>query len=243
MTTQDKINQLAVAALRSGPPSPTAPKPATFMPSFEKLKSAEFVAGTATVAAPVAEAAPVAVKAAPAPAAAPAAKAIEIPEGHLESESELRSMLDARDDKKAKQHKRANIAVTTAMLLVFGTAVTWLVVSPTAHAKMNTLITAMKQSGKDIKGLATITGTYDKQLEKVAVQGARIDEATKALGIDPNGDTSAQGAAIDDATKQMSGGETTVADRDQKLNQKFGIVAKVAGRKTDKPAAESDVKF
>ena len=201
------------------------------------------VAATATAPAPAAEAAPVAVKAAPAPAAA-AAKAIEIPEGHLESESELRSMLDARDDKKAKQHKRANIAVTTAILLVLGTAVTWLVVSPTAHAKMNTLISAMKQSGKDIKGLATITGTYDKQLDKVAVQKARIDEASKALGVDPEADTSSQGSEIDGAMKQMSGGEgTTTAERDQKLNQKFGIVAKVAGRKTDKPAAESDVKF
>lgn len=240
MTTQDKINQLAVAALRSGPPSPTAPKPATFMPSFEKMKSAEFIAVTSPAAAPVAQPAPVAAASVAAPAAV---KAIEIPEGQQESDAELRAMLDLRDEKKMKRQKRASLAMSMAILLTLGSGVTWLVVSPTAHAKINTLVTAMKQSGKDIKGLASITGTYDKQLEKVAVQGARIDEATKALGIDPNSDTSAQGNAIDDATKQMSGGETTVAERDQKLQQKFGVVARVAGRKTDKPAAESDVKF
>jgi hypothetical protein len=44
MTTQERINLLAEAALRSAPPeTPTRPKPVTFMPSFEKLRSAEFV--------------------------------------------------------------------------------------------------------------------------------------------------------------------------------------------------------
>lgn len=42
MTTQERINLLAEAALRSAP-SATPPKPVTFMPSFEKLRSPEFV--------------------------------------------------------------------------------------------------------------------------------------------------------------------------------------------------------
>ena len=40
MSTQDRINQLASAALRSSP-SAGVPKPATFMPSFEQLKAAQ----------------------------------------------------------------------------------------------------------------------------------------------------------------------------------------------------------
>lgn len=43
MTTQERINQLATAALRSAPPSAAAPKPTTFMPSFERLKTEEYV--------------------------------------------------------------------------------------------------------------------------------------------------------------------------------------------------------
>jgi hypothetical protein len=43
MTTQERINQLASAALRSQPDAGLAPKPATFMPSFERLKTDEFV--------------------------------------------------------------------------------------------------------------------------------------------------------------------------------------------------------
>jgi hypothetical protein len=42
MTTQERINLLAEAALRSAPPTAAIPKPVTFMPSFEKLRSPEF---------------------------------------------------------------------------------------------------------------------------------------------------------------------------------------------------------
>ena len=48
MTTQERINQLASAALRSMPQGAYVPKPATFMPSFERLKTAEYA--TAPVA-------------------------------------------------------------------------------------------------------------------------------------------------------------------------------------------------
>lgn len=55
MTTQERINQLAEAALRAAPPTKAIPRPVTFMPSFEKLRSQEFVA-PAHVAAPLAPA-------------------------------------------------------------------------------------------------------------------------------------------------------------------------------------------
>jgi hypothetical protein len=42
MTTQERINLLAEAALRSAPTENARPTPVTFMPSFEKLRSAEF---------------------------------------------------------------------------------------------------------------------------------------------------------------------------------------------------------
>ena len=48
MSTQDRINQLASAALRSSP-SAGAPKPATFMPSFEQLKAAQVAAQSVQV--------------------------------------------------------------------------------------------------------------------------------------------------------------------------------------------------
>lgn len=256
MTTQERINQLAGAALRSAPPSASVPKPVTFMPSFDKLKTAEFssdpVAATAAAAAAL-KATQTAAAPAPAPTPAPAATveaakpapAAVAPVEH-KSDAELKDALDSRDEKRAKREKRNNRLVSCAMLLIFAAGGSWLTFSPVARTKMNTLVTAMKQSGKDVKALGSIMGTYEKQLDKVAVQGARIDAATAALGVDPAGDTSAQGAALDSGMKDLSGegGGPTVAERDAKLQQKFGIVGKLAkdmAPKTQK--AESDVKF
>jgi hypothetical protein len=44
MTTQERINQLASAALRAAPSTGVVPKPATYMPSFERMKAAQFAA-------------------------------------------------------------------------------------------------------------------------------------------------------------------------------------------------------
>lgn len=112
---------------------------------------------------------------------------------------------------------------------------------------MSTVVTAFQQSGKDLKSLTSIMGTYEKQLDKVAVQGARIDAATMALGVDLNTDTSSQDASINAAMKDMSGGEAggpTVSERDAALKAKFGVVGKLAkDMAPETQKAESDVQF
>ncbi|MCW1923001.1 hypothetical protein OKA05_10595 [Luteolibacter arcticus] len=45
MSTQEKITQLAIAALRSAPPSAGTPKPVTFMRPFEKPRAVALVSG------------------------------------------------------------------------------------------------------------------------------------------------------------------------------------------------------
>ncbi len=240
MTTQDKINQLAQAALRSAPPSATAPKPATFMPSFEKLRSPDFAApGSRPAAAPAPAPAPEPGKEAPAAAATAPAAFADTPD------TEFRSMIETRDEKMLKKRSRTSLAISIAVLTLFAAGGTWLTVSPSGRSKMNTLVQALKQSGEDAKGMASMMGTYDKQLEQVSVQSARIDEAARALGADPTADASAQDDEIAAAMKQMSGSEgPTSGERDQLLKQKFGVVAKVADRKAGpEPAKESDVKF
>ena len=245
MTAQERINQLAGAALRAGPPPATAPKPATFMPSFEKMRSAEFAA--AAPAAPVEQPAPVAAKPTPAPVAVekPAAAAVVIPTGQSESDEELRSMLDARDEHKTKKTRRTSLIVTFAMLSMLAAGGTWFATSASAQAKARFVVQSVRECGRDIKGMTQIMGTYEKQLDKVAVQGARIDAATSALGVDPTTDTSAQAAEIEGAMAQMSGEEgPTVSERDKAMQAKFGIVSKMAGDKNPQvQKADSDVKF
>jgi hypothetical protein len=248
MTTQERINQLAGAALRSAPPVAEVPKPVTFMPSFDKLKTAEFASDPVAAAAAAAAQPLSALAQALANAAAtaqPVAATPAAPEAH-QSDPDLKDALDARDSQRAKREKRNNRAMTFALLAIFAAGGSWLTFSPTAKAKVNTLVTAMKQSGKDVKSLGSIMGTYEKQLDKVAVQGARIDAASLALGVDPNADTSAQDASISVGMKELTGegGGPTVMERDAALQKKFGVVNKLAkdmAPKTQK--AESDVKF
>lgn len=265
MTTQERINQLAGAALRSAPSTAAAPQPVTFMPSFDRLKTAEFAtdpeAATAAAAAAIKEA-QLAAASSPAPASAlaqalakaaaaapaqpqPAAAEGVIKDAH-QSDPDLKEMLDARDGKRVKREKRNNRAMSFALLAIFAAGGSWLTFSPTARAKVDTLVTAMKQSSKDVKSLGSIMGTYEKQLDKVAVQGARIDAAALALGVDPTADTSAQDASIAAGMKDLTGegGGPTVMERDASLQKKFGIVQKLAKDKGPKlEKAESDVKF
>jgi hypothetical protein len=243
MTAQEKINQLANAALRAGPPPATAPKPATFMPSFEKLKSAEFVAATATAPAqksvqPGAKATPAVEKVATPIVAAPVEE--------TESEADLRKMLEARDAKKEQKTKRASLAVTCTIVGLLAGAGIWFATSESARAKAGYVVKSIRECGQDVKGVASIMGTYEKQLDKVAVQGSRIDAAASALGVDPTTtDTSAQAAEIESQMKEMSGDEgPTVSERDKALQAKFGIVSKLAGNKNPQvQKSDSDVKF
>lgn len=236
MTTQEKINELANRALRSGPPPAARPKPATYMPSFEELKSPLFGSSPMTL---------------PTAAPAPAAKAPESPVAATpepapadEPDTELRLMIASRDEQITRKRSRTSQALTCALLALVAASGTWIAVSPTARGKVSALVSALKQGGQDMKGLASIMGTYDQQLEQVSVHGSRIDEASKALGVDPAVEVSSDDGGIEAAMKEMSGNEgPTSTERDELLKQKFGVVAKIAGRNTGKPAAESDVKF
>jgi hypothetical protein len=165
----------------------------------------------------------------------------------VESDKDLVAMLDQRDEQKGKKLRRANRVLTFSILALFAASGAFVTFNPTAKRKVGTLVTAFQQSGKDLKSLTSIMDTYEDQLDKVAVQGSRIDAATMALGVDPNTDTSGQDAAIGAAMKDLSGGEgggPTVTERDAALKQKFGVVGKLAkdmAPKTQK--AESDVQF
>jgi hypothetical protein len=240
MTAQEKINQLASAALRAAPPTAAVPKPVTYMPSFEKMRSAEFMEKAPAPAA----AAPVVQAPATAPAAVAKPDAVQDP---VESDKDLVAMLDQRDEQKGKKLRRTSRVLTFALLGIFAASGAYVTFNPSARGKMGKLVTAFQQSGKDLKSLGSIMGTYEEQLDKVAVQGARIDAATLALGVDPNTDTSAQDAEIGGAMKDMSGngaGGPTVSERDAALKQKFGVVGKLAkdmAPKTQK--AETDVQF
>lgn len=226
MTAQEKINQLALAALRSAPPTAALPEPTTYMAPFEKPKS------VAMVAAP---------KSAVAVAANPATDLViqfasDAPVAPFKDEAdpELRAQIEERDARISKQHSRRSLAVTLSVLGLLAAGGVWISQSPKAQAEVMALLPALKQSANDVKMLGSITQKYDKQLEKVAVQGDRIDEATRALGVDPATAAEGEDVHMQGEMEQMMGGEgQTTAERDQALQKKFGVVENLLGKKSE----------
>jgi hypothetical protein len=225
MTAQEKIQELAMAALRSAPPSAGVPKPATFMAAPEKLKSA------IPVAAPVETPAPSEPVVTPVAVTAPLPQPEEKPFKD-EGDPELRAMLEARDAQANQSLKRRSLAVSLVAFVLFGSAGVWVAVSPTAQAKIARIAPLFQESVRDVKSLANTKENFDKALEKVAVHGGSIDEATRSMGADPNSVTKEQEAELDAAMGQMMGGEGhTTADRNKALQDKLGFVEKLVNKK------------
>ena len=223
MTAQEKINQLATAALRSAPPAPVAPKPATYMAPFEKPKTVALVEAAAPAPAPVAAAAP---------APAPAFKD--------EADPELRAQIEEREVLLQKRHQRKSLAVTFGLLALFAAGGTWCYTSPKARAEIGALVPALRQTVDDVKMVGSITQKYDEQLEKVAVRGEQIADATRAMGVDPDSVSPDANAELDAEMAKMMGEDgPTTGQRDQALQDKFGFVGKLAGDKAKAASPET----
>ncbi|MCW1886748.1 hypothetical protein OKA04_18560 [Luteolibacter flavescens] len=235
MNAQDKIQQLAMAALRSAPAPTGVPKPATFMAAPEKLRQAI----PATASEQEVKSEPATPAAAPAPVPAVAA-APETPAFKDEGCPELRAMIEERDAVKDKKNKRTSLAVTLALLAMLGSAGGWFAVNPEAQAKVARIVPLFKESMRDVKSLANTKENFDKQLEKIAVHGNHIEDATRAMGVDPDSVPEGAGEEIDGAMKEMMGGQKTTSERNLEMQQKLGIVGQLFGDKKDKAGKEAD---
>lgn len=220
MTAQEKINQLATAALRSAPPEPSLPKPATYMAPFEKPKTVALVE--------------VPVSAAPAVAAAPVAAFKDEPD------PELRAHIEEREALLRKRHQHKSIAVTFGILALFAAGGIGCYTSPKARAEIMALVPALSQSVDDVKLVGSITKKYDEQLDQIAVRGDQIADATRAMGVDTDSVSAEDNAGLDAEMARMMGEDgPTTGQRDQALQEKFGFVGKLAGEKAKPVAPES----
>ena len=94
-----------------------------------------------------------------------------------------------------KRHQRKSLAVTFGVLALFAAGGTWCYTSPKARAEIGALVPALRQTVDDVNMVGSITKKYDEQLEKIAVRGDQIAEATRAMGVDPGGVVSLGNAA------------------------------------------------
>lgn len=226
MTTQERINQLAKAALEEAPKASSPAQPAA---------AARVTPGQ--IAAPVDD------ELAPQPTPVASNATVDIG-------AELRGMIDARELRMKKKRTRISLALTGTFLIAVASGASWFAFSTKGNQSWTAMVAAVRESKGDFKSFSNILGAYDKQLEKIAVQSARVDAATRALGVDPSKEGDQGRMDFNDEMQKMqatgsSQGGPTSLERNQNLQDKFGVVSKLAGRNPDKvkAAAESDVKF
>lgn len=224
MTAQERINQLANAALRAAPPTASIPKPATYMAPFEKPKARNLV--------PVAKPAVEQFSEAEAKAFVPvAAAAVEVQPLVHQSDPNFSAMIDDRDGKMKKKLGRQSLFVSFSVLALLVGGGVAISLSPKAKASVETLIPALKQSVGDVKMIGSMTSQYDESLEQVSAHGSRIGDASAALGIDPASVTAEEDQELQAEMANMMGdGAVTTGDRDKLLKEKYGFVGKLAGK-------------
>jgi len=229
MTTQERINELTRAALRSGPPEPSIPKPAVFRPSYETELQANPAPAPQQVVVQVQMQAPMAAAVMPVAATEPEPVVAEEPAFKDEPNAEFQAMIEAREQKIHKKRKCQSLVLTFACLAALGSFGTWCAVSPTAKAKIESLKTAMAESKRDLKTLGSITKQYDKSLEKIAVHSGDIDNATRAMGGDPTAVDKSGDPSMEREMQDFGGdGTRSTADRNRDLKSKFGMIQKLA---------------
>lgn len=223
MTTQERINQLANAALHAGPPVASIPKPATFTPALEKLKETPVAVEIPNVIA----------------TQAPVLELVETPASEASSEISqhqtdpvLGALLEENERRMKKKLFRQKMYANLIILGLMTSTGVWYSTSPRAQAEVAALIPALRQSVKDVKNVGGILGEYDKSLKKIATHSTQIEDATRSMGIDPTSVSEKDDLNMDKEMSEFTRGEgKTTTQRNKMLQEKLGFVGRLAGDK------------
>ncbi|MCU0795353.1 MAG: hypothetical protein MUF31_05380 [Akkermansiaceae bacterium] len=173
--------------------------------------------------APVQVAAVPVFQAAPEPAA-PAPVAV-VEQQHTEQDAELSAMLDERDQRLTRKRGRVKMVVNMMLLLFFVVPVAAVAVNPNLRAKFDTVVLRFNESVRDVKSMAHIKDSYDESLKKVAVRGNHIDEATRAMGVDPASVGKDEDVEMTAELSQLMGDEAAGFDTRREKLGKMGFIA------------------
>lgn len=215
-TDQDKLQKLFQAALndasaekatlarafpKSTPVTPQMPPQVTAMPAPQAFQ---------IPAEPVAPAAPAAAE----DCVQPMANA-GLDEAAAE---ELRILLDEQHLRLKRKRRRETVCALAVFFAITGGGFGWFVHSPDR-------VQAFKDAIRDIRSAGDVMAMVDKYrkaLDKIAVRGDQINQATESMGVT----SSLEGVKdiyMDAEMKEMMGGEgKTVGERNRMLQQKFG---------------------
>jgi hypothetical protein len=219
MTASDRIKALCDEALKKPEITVTekmleTPAPQLAPPSSSRLK-------VENAPAPVQEPAAEVVTDAPKAFVAPA-----VEQKHVEEDTELVAMLEEREAKLKTRSKRVRIVANVMLLLAVVTPVTAVAVNPELRGKFEVFVQHLGEGVEDVKSIGNTKESFDEALDKVAVHGDHINNATAMLGVDPNSVSEDDDLEMTAEMKQFMGEEADgFQTRKANLN-KMGFLAK-----------------
>ncbi|MBB5351237.1 hypothetical protein HNR46_001471 [Haloferula luteola] len=179
---------------------------------------------------------------APAPVEAPQARQTPHPApspavSHVETDTELTAMLEERNSKLEKKKGRARVLANLALLLLVVAPATAVMVHPGLRAKFDWLVQNLGKGMDDVKSMADTKDSYDQALDRISSRGDQIDDATRALGGDPNSVVPGEDPEMKQEMAEFMGEEAEGFDRRRAGLEKMGFVAKkLTGMDEEKPA-------
>lgn len=179
MTAAERIQALCDEALKKPEITVTekmleTPVPALVAPSTSRLK-VEAAAAAAEEPVAVAEEKPVT-----------QSTGSSVPQHHTEQDADLAAMLEEREQKLNNRRKRVRVVANVMLLLLVVTPVTVVAVNPELRGKFEVFVQHLGEGVNDVKSIGSTKENFDKALEKVAVRGDHINNATVMMGVDPN---------------------------------------------------------
>ncbi|RYD19410.1 MAG: hypothetical protein EOP88_19055 [Verrucomicrobiaceae bacterium] len=239
MTDQEKLQKLFQAALQDSSELNKAPTRA--FPTATSVPAAASVPAAMPFTQPV----PVA------PAPEPVAVAAVVEEAPVvlpsnaglddKTSTELGSLLDEQRARLARKRRRDTLVVLGVMFALGGSGFGWFVQDPQR-------VQAFKDAIRDVRSIGDVksmVAKYRESLDKVAVRGKQIEQATDAMGVVRTA-ADEEDPYFEDEMKGMMGGKgKTVGERNKAMKDNFGHMQKEHGvHEHDKAGApEKDTKL
>lgn len=241
MTDQEKLQKLFQAALQDSSDLNKAPTRA--------FPTSGAVPAPASVQAPMPFTHPVPV--APAPAPEPEAASVAVEEAPVvlpsnaglddKTSTELGALLDEQRARLARKRRRDTLVVLGVMFALGGSGFGWFVQDPQR-------VQAFKDAIRDVRSIGDVksmVAKYRESLDKVAVRGKQIEQATDAMGVVRTAEDEKDPYFEEEMKGMMGGKGKTVGERNKAMKDNFGHMQKEHGvHEHDKatPAPGKDVK-
>lgn len=154
-----------------------------------------------------------------------------------QTSDELAGLLDAKIARDARKHKRGRIITILFFVSITAGGAGWVAKSP---ERFNALCDALRDI-RSVGDVKSMVAKFQSSLDKVAVRGQQIDQATQAMGVVDTGEDH-EDAYFTEEMKGMMGeqgkNQKTVGERAAKLEAAFDTMRKENGVKNHEVKAQ-----